>query len=189
MSSNAEMHTAKHPLFNRLGYAGMRGAGIAGVLVAVLLSTFMAWPAQAQGATSATCSATMLIRISPGLTLVSRPGDITTGGETGSIVCVGTFNGDHVTGPGSFGVDGTLVGSCLADSGSGTYAATVPTDAGLKHFAGRFTESSIGPVGHVDASQPGAVFRGIETFVPTHGDCVIAPATEVVLNTTGLFQS
>ena len=184
-----EMHAANHQVSNRFGYTSMRGAGIAGVLVAVLLSSFMARPASAQGATSATCSATMFIEIAPGLTLVSRPGNITTRGETGSIVCAGTFDGHRVTGPGSFGVDGTLVGSCLADSGSGTYKATIPTDAGPKHFVGRFTESSIGPFGLVNASHPGAVFRGIETFVPTRGDCAITPATQVLLNTTGLFRS
>jgi len=189
MGSNADVKGVERQAFNTSGNVGLRRAGVAAGLVAVFLSMVMVWPAHGQGVTSATCSATLSVRTSPGLTLFSGSDAVTTGGETGSIICVGTFNGHGVTGPGSIGLMGTIVGTCLADSGSGTYSFTIATDAGPMHFAGTFKESSVGPIGPVEAFLPGAHYRGIEVFVPTHGDCVTTPATEILLSTTGMFQT
>lgn len=36
-----------------------------------------------------------------------------TGGETGSIICTGTFNGYRVIGPGAFGTKGTYAAICV----------------------------------------------------------------------------
>jgi hypothetical protein len=152
-------------------------ARIVGCVAALLLSTFML-PAQARGATSAVCSIVSSLDLAPGLSLTEGSGTYGTGGhETGSMTCVGTFDGHAVTGPGFFGFEATYVGTCLADHGSGRYTFTVPTDAGTMHVAGTYTESSIGPLGQIEGSQPGASVTGNFVFYPTQGDCAVSPVT------------
>jgi hypothetical protein len=79
------------------------------------------------------------------------------------------------------------VGTCLSDHGSGTYFFTVPTDAGPVHFAGTYTESSVGPIGHIAGSHPGARLMGDFVFHPTQGDCVSTPVTEALLYGVGVW--
>lgn len=110
------------------------------------------------------------------------------GGETGSITCVGTIDGHRVTGPGSFGFEGIYTGDCFSNVGSGTYFFTVPTDTGLAHFAGTYTESRLGLTGPVNGSQPGARFTGGHVTVPTKGNCVTTPVTEVLAYMVGSFS-
>jgi len=162
---------------------------IAGFLCALLLPALGAWPAHAQGGTSAVCSLRIPANLTPGFSRTSSTGTYGTGGETGTITCSGTVDGHRVTGPGSFGFKGTYTGECFGNVGSGTYFFTVPTDVGQMHFTGTYTETRIGLTGPVEASQPGARFSGPLVVAPTKGDCVTAPVTEVLINIAGTFSS
>jgi hypothetical protein len=163
------------------GVLRMRRARIAGFVAALLLSAGMAWPAQAQGTTSATCWAAGSFQLSPGLGMADGPGTYSSGGETGSVSCSGTVLGHRVTGSGSFGVEGAYVGTCLADHGPGVLRLTVPTDAGPIRLSGNYMESSIGPIGHIEGTVSGALLAGTFFFGPMRGDCVTAPVTEAFL--------
>jgi hypothetical protein len=115
------------------------------------------------------------------VTLISSSGPFSTGGETGSIIWVGTFYGHRVTGPGSFGDEGIYTGTCVLVHTSGRYLFTVPADAGPMHFVATYAANSIGLVARTDGSLPGARLTRVDIFVPTRGDCVTTPATELYL--------
>lgn len=167
---------------NSKGACRAKRGRIAGCLVAaLLLPMLMAWPAHAQGGTSAVCRIVSPIHFSPGLTLSPRSGTYGSGGETGSITCEGTIYGHSVTGPGSFGFEGHYrAGDCLSHNGSGTSFFTVPTDAGPVHVAGgTFRESRIGLNGAARASHAGGIhFVGTYVVVPTQGNCITTVLTD-----------
>jgi hypothetical protein len=94
---------------------------------------------------------------------------------------VGTFYGHRVTGPGSFGDEGIYTGTCVLVHTSGRYLFTVPADAGPMHFVATYAANSIGLVARTDGSLPGARLTRVDIFVPTRGDCVTTPATELYL--------
>src|SRR6266700_960193 len=74
-----------------------RRVRIGGFLSAlVVLQMLAAWPAHAEGATAASCLINMSVHVTPGVSMVPTSGVETTGGETGSIACTGTFNGATV---------------------------------------------------------------------------------------------
>jgi hypothetical protein len=164
---------------------------IGGVLSAILLTGLVSAPAHAQGGTSAVCTFVFSLNISPGLSLTPTWSTFGTSGENGTVICVGTFNGHQVTGPGSAGVhnDSTVFGTCLSDHGSGKFSMSLPTDAGSVRFEGTFRESSIGPAGEVSGTIPGATFTGVEFFLPTEGDCVLNPATVIAYTAIVSFSS
>lgn len=137
-----------------------------------------------EGGTNAICSTRAVVTLSPGVVLTSSSGTIDSGGETGSITCVGTFNGHRVTGPGSFGTKATYTASCVLGRVSGRFSITIPTEAGPMHFTPRFTATPIGAVSPVEASQPGIRWTGFEIFVFKRGDCVTAPVTEAITSDT-----
>jgi hypothetical protein len=156
-------------------------------LLGVLLTPAPAWPAYGGEETSATCTLTIPTRLSPGFTLTSSTGTYGTAGETGTITCFGSLDGQRVTGPGTFGFEGTYTGDCFGNVGSGTYSFTVPTEVGPKHFTGSYTERRTGFNGPVEASQPGGHFQGVFLVLPRKGDCLASPVTEVVINMVGTF--
>lgn len=133
-----------------------------------------------QGETRAECSLSFPAYFSPGLGMTPNSPTFTSAGETGSIHCEGTIHGHTVTGPGSFGFDGTLTdSSCLSHSGSGTSYFTVPTDAGPLHIAGGgFTIKGLGVFGSVEATHADVHFTGSYVLLPTRGNCVTDPVTD-----------
>lgn len=165
-----------------------RGRIVGCLFAALLLPVLTAWPAHAQGTTKAGCTFVFPAHFSPGVT--RTPGTVAygSGGETGSITCVGTIDSHRVRGPGSFGFEGTYTGDCFSNVGSGTYSFTVPTDAGRKHFSGTYTESRLGHTGPVNASQAGARFTGHHVVVPTKGDCVTTPVTDALVYMVGSLR-
>jgi hypothetical protein len=142
-----------------------------------------------EGKTNAICSTRADVTFSPGISLTTSSGTLGSGDETGSIVCVGTFNGHRVTGPGSFGTKGTYTAICVLGQVSGRYSITVPTDAGPMHFAPTFTATPIGVVSPIEGSQPGMHLTGLEVFVFKRGNCVTAPVTEAMINDTLIVTS
>jgi hypothetical protein len=165
---------------------------IGGLLSAlVVLQMLAAWPAHAEGATAASCLINMSVHVTPGVSMVPTSGVETTGGETGSIACTGTFNGDMVTGAGTFGYHGTFTGiTCLLDGLplSGSYSFTVPTTAGPLHFTGTITDSRIAVVDRFELTQPGAHLTGIASVVPINGTCLLIPTTDVLITIVGSFS-
>lgn len=153
----------------------------AGVLAEPFHAPRLAAP---EGRTNAICSTTADVNFSPGIGLTSSSGTLDSGGETGSIICIGTFNGHRVTGPGSFGTKGTYTATCVSGHVSGRYSITIPTDAGPMHLAPMFTATPIGVVSPIDASQPGMRWTGFEVFAFKRGDCVTAPVTEAMIRDT-----
>jgi len=160
---------------------------LAGVLCA-LLSPGLGASAYGARDTSASCTFTFPNRLSPGFTLTSSTGTYGSGGETGTITCLGSLDGHRVAGPGTFGFEGVYTGDCFGNIGSGTYFFTVPTDVGSKHFTGSYTERRIGFNGPIQASQPGGRFQGVFLVLPQKGDCLTSPVTEVVINMAGTFR-
>jgi hypothetical protein len=139
--------------------------------------------APAHGRTNAVCSTRQDVNLRPGAGPTPSSGTFDTGGEKGSIICSGTFNGHRVTGPGSFGNEGTYTGICVLGGTSGRYFITVPTDAGPMHFAPTYS-SAVAAVGLDDGSQPGIRWTGFEVFVFKRGDCVTAPVTKAIGSNT-----
>jgi hypothetical protein len=131
------------------------------------------------------------VHFSPGVTISPVSGTETTGGETGSIACTGTFDGHRVTGTGTFGYEGVFTGiTCLFDTAplSGSYSFTVPTDAGSLHFAGHISDTRIFLLDRFELSQAGATFTGTAAIVPTTGTCLVSPATDIVIDILGSFR-
>ena len=133
-----------------------------------------------QGGTNAVCAIVSTVSASPGFSLTPTSGIVDSGGKVGSITCTGTFDGHHVTGPGTFGITGSYKGTCLTAHLSATFSDTIPTDAGPMHFSGPIEQDTIGLAGQIVAYQPGARLSGFEVFAPTHGDCITTPVTKSV---------
>lgn len=159
------------------------GAGSASAAIPAKASHPPLLAAPAQGRTNAVCSTRQDVNLRPGAGPTPSSGTFDTGGETGSIICTGTFNGHRVTGPGSFGNEGTYTGICILGATSGRYFITVPTDAGPMHFAPTYA-STFAAVGLDDGSQPGIRWTGFEVALFTHGDCVTAPVTKATSSNT-----
>lgn len=169
----------------------MRRGRILGFVVALFLPMLMAWPAHAQGGTAADCLISIPVHFSPGVTMSPVSGTETTGGETGSIACSGTFDGHRVTGTGTFGYEGVFTGiTCLFDTAplSGSYSFTVPTDAGSLHFAGSISDARIFLLDRFELSQSGASLTGTAAIVPATGTCLVSPATDIVIAILGSFR-
>jgi hypothetical protein len=133
-----------------------------------------------QGRTRAECSISSPAKFAPGIAMAPSSGQLESGGEVGSINCEGTINGHRVTGPGTFGYEGTFTDStCLSHTGSGSSYFTVPTEAGpVRVSGGGFTISGVGLFGNVHATHAGVQFTGSYVLVPTKGSCVADPMTE-----------
>ena len=169
----------------------MRRVQIVGCLFALFLPVIAAWPAHAQGTTSADCLISVSVHFSPAVSLSPSSGTETTGGETGSIACSGAFEGHRVTGSGTFGYEGVFTGiTCVSDTTplSGTYSFTVPTDAGPLHFSGHITDARIATIDQFDLTQPGAHFTATAAIVPLIGTCVVVPASDILIAMLGSFR-
>jgi len=143
-----------------------------------------------QGGTVAECSLSFPAYISHGLGVTPSSVTFNSRGETGSIECTGTIYGHTVTGPGSFGFDGTLTdSSCLSHQGSGTSYFTIPTDVGpVRVSGGAFTITGVGVFGTVHAIHEGVHFTGSYRLMPVNGNCVTEPVTEGRVSMNGSIR-
>jgi len=167
-----------------------RIVGSLAVLV-VILSVVTGGPALAQGVSAADCLISVPVHLSPAVSMAPTSDTETSGGETGSIACTGTFDGQRVTGSGTFGYEGSFTGvTCPFDSAplSGRYSFTVPTDAGSLHFTGTITDARIAIIDRFELSQSGAHLTGTAAVVPINGTCLITPTTDILITIVGSFR-
>ncbi len=151
-------------------------------VLGLLLVPTTAQAAPRMQSSGATCSLTIGLGMSPGLTLSSDSGIISSDGLRGTITCVGLINGADVTGPGRFGVEGTYQGSCLQGTTSGVAPFEVPTTAGTARGTATYTVVWAGVVGQVTASGAHYGFGpGPFAFVPASGggDCATQPLSSI----------
>ena len=146
-----------------------------GIVVAMIGA--LALPSSAEAATSsqALCVAQLRDALSPGVTLSPTTASYTSGGETGSLLCLGSVNGYHVTGAGTIGDSGTVKGSCVTGSVSGALSMTIPTTGGAVALRVPVEAMFAAGIGQRQSE----MFPGSFIFVPTRGDCVITPVSEI----------
>jgi hypothetical protein len=182
------------------GVEDVRTRPIRTVLMVVVLVTLSSasTPVQAVSSapsevatTSASCSLSFSVYTTPGLGITPSSGQFSSRGETGTINCLGKIFGHTVTGPGTFGFEGTLTNSsCLYHEGSGTAFFTVPTDAGPIHVSGGgFYNVALGVLGIDHATHDGGlVFDGSYVLLPVTGNCLTEPVTEAHVLMSGLVR-
>ena len=151
---------------------------------------FVALPAtgsaQAAARTSAACTGQLTLTIAPGFSVTPSAGTLTSHGQTGTLTCIGTIDGQRVTGPGTVGLDETYArGDCLSHVGTGTATITVPTTAGPKHLAGAATSRRIGLALSAEVRFPSARFSGVGLAVPLQGSCLLTPMRQALITVTG----
>ena len=173
------------------------------VLVASLLSLINAGSALAtETGGQASCSFSFPLHASPGLGITASSGTFNSGGEVGTMSCTGTIAGYRVTGPGTFGFDGTIEGSCLGHRGSGIDEFTIATEAGMLHISGGgFTVEGVGVLGKAEAVHttiqiddqepvPASIsFPGSYLLAPVKGHCVTEPVTQAQVLLSGTITS
>jgi hypothetical protein len=162
------------------------------VLVVAALLLPMGWlsasPAQAQG--GAVCSFAANFRVLPGWSQAPSKGTLSTGGETGSVDCVGVILGQEVLGVGTFGFTGEYGtgpaggDTCSDGEGRGLYTMHIPTSLGVIHVQGSFSEDFVGNAGQFFGSGPAELICLFQ-FRPTEGDCVTTPARAETLTGQG----
>jgi hypothetical protein len=146
--------------------------------------------AHAAPATDALCTAVFTAQISPGFSARPGAGTVTSGGETGTLVCTGRAYGRRITGVGTFSVEEayTTGAACLSDKSTGQVAVTIPTAGGPIHVVGALTGRRLGLVDIVEIAFPGARFKGTALIVPTRGNCILAPLTRATVSVTGTLR-
>jgi hypothetical protein len=155
------------------------------VAVAEIVPSLHASPAAAAAGGSAACVHQWTDTVTPGTTMSTQRAVFSSHGETGTIRCSGTVQGRQVTGPGSFGEEGVIEGSCGSGRGQALFSITLPTSGGPVHLRIPVT-FTLGPgAGHAE----GDVFPGAFVVRPVKGDCVTTPATEIAVTRFGLLQS
>lgn len=181
----------------------MTSRAVSTMLVALLLALINAGSAQAAGTGGqANCSFSIPLHASPGLGITASSGMFNSGGEVGTMSCTGTIAGYRITGPGTFGFDGTIEGSCLGHRGSGKTGLTIATEAGMLHISGGgFTVEGIGVLGNaqsvhatmqIDDHEPvpaSISFTGSYLLVPVKGNCVTEPVTQAQVLLSGTITS
>jgi hypothetical protein len=151
----------------------MRRTGCVLLLAAMLVSLHRV-PVAAAGS-NASCHHEWTDTVSPGVTSTVQRVHFTSNGERWPLVCQGTVRGSQVTGPGTFGEEGFLDGSCSTGGGTVNFSFGIPTSAGMQRFHLTFQFSYAGGVG----GSSNDAFPGVFAFSPKTGDCVSAPVTEV----------
>lgn len=158
-------------------------------LLTAVLTTVPALPAPPavaagpSGPVQARCSFSYSPAISPGVGLTTDSGTVSSGGESGTVDCVGSLDGAEITGPGTWGFEGKLSEANCVEGGKGTgrILMTVPTAAGNRHFE-EFIEFAFGPVGAYPplvGDWVGDRTSGVFVVAPAEGDCVTAKVTKV----------
>lgn len=155
------------------------------------LAMLTAAPAQAAGKTSAACASQFTATISPGFSTTPSSGTQTTGGQSGTVACVGKINGRRITGIGSIGYDSTYTaGTCASESASGTVRATIPTAAGDEQLVGALTVQRTALIIRAQVKFGGVRYSGIGPAIPLQGNCTLAtPLQRVLIVLTGTISS
>jgi hypothetical protein len=130
--------------------------------------------AQAAGST-ALCFHSWVDVLSPGVSTTPSKSRLTSNGEIWTLTCGGFVRGSRVTGPGTFGEEGVVEGTCGAGTGEVEFAFTIPTTAGDEKF-NMHISFVYGPGGGTARTD---VFPGVFMFYPKAGDCFSEPITEV----------
>jgi hypothetical protein len=125
----------------------------------------------------AICVAQWTDALTPGISLTPSTVSFTSNGPTGTITCVGSVRGHAVTGPGTFGEQGTIRGTCTSGSGEALFVMTIPTDGGPATVILPAVFTTVGTVG----LRPTGTFPGGFVAVPTQGDCVTTPVTQIAV--------
>ncbi|MDX6690944.1 MAG: hypothetical protein QOG15_2401 [Solirubrobacteraceae bacterium] len=153
---------------------------------AVTIALLGAAPAPAAGTTSAVCTNLFSVTINPGFSMTPTSGTLTTGGETGSITCVGEIDGHRITGPGTMGISENYTNvTCPSSVIKGTINVSIPTTAGLQRMAGELTVQRTLLAVQPQAEFPNAHFSGIGVIIPTQGNCFVTPLRKSLLSVTG----
>ena len=149
--------------------------------------------AGADDQSAAICTWTGQATFSPGLTFTPQRGTLQFQGRSGSIDCRGTVQGAEVTGPGTLGLQGEYGRGPIAEAFGGgacheggarfVFAITIPTKRGPVELSTTADAEHIGPIGEYQ----GRSFSGNLRFSPAKGDCLNSPATELVVNGTGVL--
>lgn len=168
-----------------------RAVRIAGSVAAVAaVALLAAAPAQAGSDTSAVCTVTFPhASITPPFmpfVLTPASGTVTSGGQTGSVRCVGRIGGARITGPGKGGIVYAYSnGTCVSHVGAGTATWSIPTEAGAKTLIGTLSVRRIGLSVLAEVRFPDAVAGLAGLLVPLQGDCVLTPLSKVSVAVAG----
>lgn len=93
--------------------------------------------------------------------------------------CVGSVRGSRVTGAGPLAQAGRIEGTAVSGTGAGTTSVNIPTATGRKSVTFH-DEFVYGPGIGVKYSSA-LLGPWIFTFVPTEGDGIAAPVTEITV--------
>ena len=133
----------------------------------------------------AVCVAQWLDTLTPGISLTPSTVTFTSNGPTGTITCVGSVRGHAVTGPGTFGEQGRISGTCASGSGEAIFTMTIPTDGGPQTVIVPAVFTTVGTVG----LRPTGTFPGGFVAVPAQGDCVTTPITQIAVVLYGVLTT
>ena len=163
----------------------------AGALAAVAAATLLAAaPAHAAGKTSAACVSQFTSTITPGLSITPSSGTQTTGGQSGTIACIGKIARRRITGIGSVGYDSTYTaGTCASETSTGTVRGTIPTAAGDRHLVGALTVQRTALIIRAEVQFDGIRYSGIGPAIPLLGNCILTPLQRVLIVLTGTLSS
>jgi hypothetical protein len=159
----------------------MRRVGL--MLLAVAAITLSSADQAGAAGSSASCFHQWTDTAVPGISTGPSRSEFTSNGEKWALICQGLVRGQPVTGPGTFGEDGVIEGTCASGSGTVNFAFTIPTTAGNQKF--RLTFPFVyGPGGGTARTGD---FPGVFQFSPTKGDCINAPVTEFDIRRTAIL--
>ena len=144
------------------------------MLVAAVAMTLLPSRTAEAAVSTAYCFHAWTDTASPGVGATPSRSEFSSNGEKWDLVCHGLVRGHPVTGPGTFGEDGVIEGSCSSGSGTVNFSFTIPTTGGEQKF--RLTVPFVyGPGGGTARTTD---FPGVFAFYPTAGDCMNKPVTE-----------
>lgn len=142
------------------------------------------------------CSFQVDVTLSPGLSRQPSTGTFDSAGESGTIDCRGTVEGQPVTGPGTFGAEGRYGtdgdgDDCRSRQGTGDGAVhlTVPVEGGSRHVDDPITMTYRIQGRSVVGEITGERFRGTFDITRADGDCLRTPIRKIRLKGTGLLTS
>ena len=165
-----------------------RSVGVSAAAAAALTLGAAAARADEGPTTHAVCTSTITLYLTPGFSATPAASTVTSRGETGTVVCVGTLSGRRITGPGTFGVDEVTQAGCLTDHSSGQVSTTLPTTGGPIRMIGGLSGRRLGLLEFADVDFPQGRFTGFGPVLPTRGDCLIAPITRALVSITGVLE-
>ena len=176
----------------RLRKAIAEGAGSATgwlkacIAAIVLVAGLSPLPASAGGSSQASCVTELRLTLSPGLSMSPSTVSYGTSGASATITCLGSVNGHAVTGPGTIEDRGIArAATCASGAGTSVLSMKIPTAGGLVAMAIPVDYTFVGGVGQ----RPAGMFPGGFVFIPTRGDCILTPVTEVAVVVYGTLST